>query len=185
MRVRDPETKKQLLLQAALTEFATYGVAGARVDRLAQQAGISPGSVYSFYAGKEELFDAVFDSIVQLAGSAVPMDADHLPEYAAGLHDIGLKHPEVRRFLTWYQLERGDVAPPASVGASMTEKVTAIKDAQRRGTVKSDLPAAQILALVLTIANMWTYPSEDLVSLVPPTKRRKVIIDAVTRLTKP
>ena len=48
MRTRDPETKRRLLLEAALEEFAAYGVAGARVDRLAKRAGISAGLVYSF-----------------------------------------------------------------------------------------------------------------------------------------
>jgi Tetracyclin repressor-like, C-terminal domain len=67
----------------------------------------------------------------------------------------------------------------------MGEKVAAIKDAQRCGTVTTALPAGQILALVLTIANMWNRPSEDLVSLVPKTRRRKVVIDAVARLVQP
>ena len=185
MRTRDPDTKKQQLLEAALTEFATYGVAGARVDRLARQAGISPGLVYSFYAGKDQLFDAVFDMIVDLAVSSVPMDADHLAEYAAQLYDIGRRHPEVHRFLTWYQLERGDAATPASATKSMAEKVDAIRDAQHRGVVTPALPAAQILALVLTLANMWSQPNEGVLALVPATKRRRVVIDAVARIVEP
>jgi hypothetical protein len=67
----------------------------------------------------------------------------------------------------------------------MREKVAAIKDAQRRGTVTTAMPAARILALVLTIANIWNQPSEDLLTLVPKSKRRKVVIDAVARLMAP
>ena len=185
MRTRDPDTKKQRLLEAALSEFATHGLSGARVDRLARQAGISPGLVYSFYAGKDQLFDGVFDMIVDLAVSSVPMDADHLAEYAAQLYDIGRRHPDVHRFLTWYQLERGDAATPVSATTSMTEKVAAIRDAQHRGTVTSALPAAQILALVLTVANMWSQPHEGVLALVPPAKRRRVIIEAVGRIVEP
>jgi AcrR family transcriptional regulator len=185
VRTRDPEAKKQRLFKAALAEFATHGVAGARVERLAQRAGISPGLVYSFYAGKDRLFDAVFERIVELAVSTVPIDADDLPEYAARLYDAGLQHPEVARFMTWYQLERGSAAVPDVVVASMSEKVAAIRDAQRRGTVTAIMPAGQILALVLAIANMWGQPGEDLVSLVPRTRRRKAVIDAVTRLVEP
>ena len=184
MGTRDPETKKLLLLDAALSEFATHGVAGARVDRLARTAGISPGLVYSFYAGKDELFDAVFDRIVELTVSAVPMDADRIPEYAAQLYDLGRQHPEVGRFLTWYRLERGDDASPAAA-ASMAQKVVLIKDAQRRGTVTGDVPAAHLLALVLALANMWNGPGEDVLSLVPSSKRRRLVSDAVARLTEP
>ena len=184
MRTRDPEAKKSQLLDAALGEFASYGVAGARVERVARSAGISPGLVYSFYEGKDQLFDAVFERVVELAVASVPIDADRLPDYAAELYDIGLRHPEVIRFLTWYELERGDSRPMAAA-APMSEKVAAIKDAQRRGTVTSTMPAGQILALVLAIANMWNRPSEDLVGLVAKTKRRKVILDAVARLVEP
>jgi len=185
VRTRDPEAKRQRLFEAALTEFATYGVAGARVDRLAKRAGISPGLVYSFYESKERLFDGVFERIVDLAVSTVPIDADHLPEYAARLYDAGLQHPEVARFMTWYHLERGEAAMPDVVIASMGQKVATIKDAQRRGTVTAAMPAGQILALVLAIANMWSQPGEDLVFLVAKTKRRKVVIDTVTRLVQP
>ena len=185
VRTRDPEAKRQRLFEAALTEFATYGVAGARVDRLAKRAGISPGLVYSFYESKERLFDGVFERIVDLAVSTVPIDADHLPEYAARLYDAGLQHPEVARFMTWYHLERGEAAMPDVVIASMGQKVATIKDAQRRGTVTAAMPAGQILALVLAIANMWSQPGEDLVFLVAKTKRRKVVIDTVTSLVQP
>lgn len=185
MRTRDPEAKKQQLFEAALAEFAAHGVAGARVERLARRAGISPGLVYSFYQGKEQLFDAVFDHIVGRAATMVPIDADHLPQYAAGLYDAGLAHPEVARFMTWYQLERGQSAAPASAVAAMNDKAAAIRDAQRRGTVTSAMPAGQILALVLSIASMWGQPGEDLLALVPQTGRRKAIIDAVARLIEP
>jgi AcrR family transcriptional regulator len=185
VRTRDPEAKKQQLFEAALAEFAAHGVAGARVERLAKRAGISPGLVYSFYEGKEQLFDAVFDHIVERAVAMVPIDADHLPEYAAGLYDAGLAYPEVARFMTWYQLERGQSAVPASAAAAMNEKTAAIRDAQRRGTVTSAMPPEQILALVLSIANMWSQPGEDLLALVPESSRRKVIIDSVARLAEP
>ncbi|MGW2348991.1 hypothetical protein [Actinacidiphila glaucinigra] len=56
---------------------------------------------------------------------------------AAGrLHDAGLDHPQVTRFVTRYFLERGDgreVRP--FVAASVADKVAAVQDAQRRGTV--------------------------------------------------
>src|ERR1700761_8342390 len=124
MRSRDPEKKRQQLLEAALEEFGTHGVAGARVDRLAKRAGISAGLVYSFYENKDGLFEAVYDLIVEQAVSTIPTDADALGEYAARLFDGGSAHPEVMRFVTWYELERGDsAAHRAATTAAMKEKV--------------------------------------------------------------
>jgi AcrR family transcriptional regulator len=185
VRTRDPEAKKEQLFSAALAEFAEFGMAGARMERLAQRAGISPGLVYSFHKGKADLFDAVFDHIVELTVSSVPIDADHLPEYAGALHDSGLDHPEVVRFMMWYHLERGESAQRAVVAEAMRSKVEAVEEAQRRGTVSDALPAAQILTLVLTIANMWHQPGEDLAGLVAKDVHRAVVVEAVARLVTP
>lgn len=185
MRTRNPEAKRQLLFDAALAEFAEFGLAGARIDRLAKRAGVSAGLVYSFYKGKDELFDAVFDMIVDTTVATVPLDADRLPEYAAQLYDVGLAHPEVMRFLMWYHLLRGESAQRVSVADSMRAKVEAIKQAQQRGTVTSAQPATHILALVLTVANMWQQPAEDIARLVPQPARRRLVLDAATTLTSP
>jgi AcrR family transcriptional regulator len=186
MRTRDPETKRRHLLEAALAEFAEYGVAGARVDRLAKRAGISAGLVYSFHQNKEGLFEAVFDLIVEQTLAAVPIDADDLGEYAGRLYDGGIGHPEVLRFVAWYELERGETAGRrASTTAAMKEKVEAIADAQRRGVVSDRFSAGQTLALVLTCANMWQLQNADFRDLVPEAGRRTTVVDAVRRLVAP
>ncbi|PXX69298.1 TetR family transcriptional regulator [Nocardia tenerifensis] len=185
MRTRNPEAKRQLLFDAALSEFAEFGLAGARIDRLAKRAGVSAGLVYSFYKGKDELFDAVFDMIVDTTVATVPLDADRLPEYAAQLYDVGLAHPEVMRFLMWYHLLRGESAQRASVAESMRAKVEAIEQAQHRGKVTTAHPATHILALVLTVANMWHQPAEDIARLVPAPQRRRLVLDAVATLISP
>ncbi|XVV12567.1 TetR family transcriptional regulator [Actinoplanes sp. CA-131856] len=186
MRTRDPETKRRLLLEAALEEFAAYGVAGARVDRLAKRAGISAGLVYSFYENKDGLFDAVFDLIVEQTVSAVPIDADDLAEYAGRLCDAGLAHPDVLRFVAWYQLERGEAAARrASTTAAMAEKVALIEQAQSRGAVTDRIAASEILALVLTLANMWQLREPEFLDLVEPDRRRTAVVEAVRRLTSP
>ncbi|ASU58477.1 MULTISPECIES: TetR family transcriptional regulator [Nocardiopsis] len=185
MATRDPDRKRQQLMEAALAEFAEYGVAGARVDRLAKRAGISPGLVYSFFAGKEGLFEAVHEAIVEQTVGAVPIDADDLPGYAGRLHDAAAQHPQVMRFLTWYALERAERPVSEIVARSMDEKITAIEAAQRSGTVRSDRPAGEILALVLTLANMWQHHTEDVGHLVTDAQRRAIVTDAVRRLVTP
>jgi AcrR family transcriptional regulator len=178
MGTRDPETKRQRLLEAALAEFATFGVAGARVDRLAKRAGISAGLVYSFYENKDGLFD-------ELTVASVPIDADDLGEYAGRLHQAGMDRPDVLRFVAWYRLERGDAGKRASTSAAMAEKAEAIADAQRRGVVTDRLTAGQILAAVLALANMWQQRDADFLDLVPQRQRRSTVVESVRRLTSP
>lgn len=187
VRTRDPEGKRQQLLNGALAEFAEHGIGGARVDRIATRAGVSAGLVYSFYDGKDGLFEAVYDAIVEQTVSGISIDADDLPEYAGKLYDAGLAHPEVMRFVAWYALERGDTeqAVRPIVVASMAEKAAAIEAAQRRGTVTAQRTASELLALVLAIANMWQRHGEDVRSLVPEAERRRVVVDTVRQLVAP
>lgn len=183
---RDNDAKRELLLRAALEEFSAHGIAGARVDRLAKRAGVSAGSAYTYFDGKDGLFEAVYEAVVGLVAHATPLTTDDLAEYAARLYDGSLTNPEVLRFVSWYALERGDDDNvPAAVTASMREKVTAIEDAQRRGTVTDGMSAGQILALTLTIATMWQREGDGVRGLVPESERRQTIVTAVRRLTAP
>ena len=161
-------------------------MAGARVDRIAKRAGISAGLIYSFYENKDGLFEAVFDLIVEQTVAAVPIDADNLGEYAGRLYDAGEAHPQVMRFITWYRLERGENAVTrASTAAAMQEKLDAIAEAQQRGTLTDRYTPGQLLALALTLANMWSQRNEDVGGLVPADAHRATVINAVTRLASP
>jgi AcrR family transcriptional regulator len=54
------------LLDAATSVFARRGFQAATVEEIAEQAGYSHGAVYSNFAGKEELFLAVFEHYMTL-----------------------------------------------------------------------------------------------------------------------
>jgi AcrR family transcriptional regulator len=49
------------LVDAAANVFGRRGFQAARIEEIAEQAGYSHGAVYSNFAGKEELFLAVFE----------------------------------------------------------------------------------------------------------------------------
>jgi AcrR family transcriptional regulator len=184
-RTRDPEAKKLQLLLAALAEFAEHGGAGARIDRIAKRAGVSAGLVYSFYHGKEDLFEGVFAAILEYSVTEIPIDADDLPGYAVRLMEANEEHPDVARFMRWYQMERG-LSPTSrsTITRTMKTKVAAVRDAQKRGTVTDRLDAGQILALVITLGCMWQDP-DAWSGIVPKTRRRQTVETAVRQLVTP
>lgn len=47
------------ILQAAIEEFSESGFAGAKIEAIAARAGVAKGTVYLYYATKEELFEAI------------------------------------------------------------------------------------------------------------------------------
>ncbi len=51
-----PEEKRERILSAAATEFASLGFASANINIIAKKAGISIGSMYNYFESKESLF---------------------------------------------------------------------------------------------------------------------------------
>jgi AcrR family transcriptional regulator len=184
--VRDAQATRHRLLDAAAQEFAARGIAGARVDRIAQAARSNKAQIYHYFASKDGLFDAVFDRIVQATLSETPIDPTDLPEYAGRLFDRYQQHPEIQRLATWYRLERADGDHPIeAILASNAAKVKAIAEAQRAGLLTARFEPAVLLGLVLTISGMWSSATPEYAGLVKRlsvAKRRQAIVNAVATL---
>jgi AcrR family transcriptional regulator len=56
---RRKEARPAEIVEAALEVFAERGFSAARIDDVATRAGISKGTLYLYFASKEELFKAV------------------------------------------------------------------------------------------------------------------------------
>ncbi len=56
---RRKDARPQEILSAALDLFVERGFAATRLDDVAKQAGLSKGTLYLYFASKEELFKAV------------------------------------------------------------------------------------------------------------------------------
>jgi TetR/AcrR family transcriptional regulator len=69
------------VLAAAVREFAASGFAGARVDAIAERAGVNKQALYYHFGSKEQLFQAALASIY---------DQFHVvePDWASGLSPV-------------------------------------------------------------------------------------------------
>jgi len=56
---RRKEARPEEILAAALASFAERGFAATRLEDVAARAGISKGTLYLYFGGKEKLFEAV------------------------------------------------------------------------------------------------------------------------------
>lgn len=57
--------KKNEIIEKALELFATQGYFGTSMDDIAKAVGIKKASLYSHYSGKESIFTAVFNAILE------------------------------------------------------------------------------------------------------------------------
>ncbi|MFE6834963.1 TetR family transcriptional regulator [Streptomyces sp. NPDC057705] len=150
---RDSSATKARLLDAAFSEFATYGIAGARVDRIAEAAQANKRLIYVYYGNKEQLFDAVLQRALETGSESVPFDVDDLPGYAGAVFDHLVERPSLMRLVLWKQLER-----PGSTdteAASYQGKITAVRQAQDAGRIDAELDAADVLTLVVAMSQAW------------------------------
>jgi AcrR family transcriptional regulator len=61
MRSQRSERTQQLILAAAEVEFADKGLAGARVDVIAEKSGVNKQMIYYYYGSKEDLYLEVLE----------------------------------------------------------------------------------------------------------------------------
>lgn len=66
MRKEKDENTEVTILQAAKTVFQTKGMAGARMQEIADKASINKAMLHYYYRSKELLFDAVFKQAFSL-----------------------------------------------------------------------------------------------------------------------
>lgn len=100
-RARNPDNTKQVILDAARVEFAKAGLAGARVDQIAETSGANKRMIYHYFGGKEQLFTAVVeDAYLDIRSQEHELGLDALPPLEAirklveFTWDYYLKNPE-------------------------------------------------------------------------------------------
>ncbi|WP_280484642.1 TetR/AcrR family transcriptional regulator [Nocardia cyriacigeorgica] len=102
------DATRQALLRAARDEFAEYGLAGARVDRIAEAAGVNKERIYGLFGSKDKLFDVILiDSLREFMETVQPLADTEVGDYVAKLFDYHHDNPKLLRLMLWEALHRG------------------------------------------------------------------------------
>lgn len=179
---RAEETRARIL-DAALAEFAAYGVAGARVDRIAQAAGCNKNLLYVYFGSKEQLFMAVLEQRLDRVYEDAAFTPEDLPGFAGRVFDFALTHPDLMRLLAWSTLEPSLPLPENRVAAH------AAKITELAGAPAAFSPAF-IVTAVMALATAWSaalpYGLVMRPDPAPPLAEvRAQVVEAVRRLTSP
>jgi AcrR family transcriptional regulator len=182
---RDAAATRARILEAAAEEFGQFGIAGARVDRIAENASANKAMLYRYFGSKDDLFDAVFTAHVLAFADAVHFDASDLAGYAGRLFDSYQDRPLTLRLTHWYQLERPTGTPLQAIVDSNDRKLNAIATAQAAGSLPTENSPTELLVLVRGIAMSWNNltPELDRQSPEPRATRRAAVVEAVRALT--
>jgi AcrR family transcriptional regulator len=177
------------IVAAATAEFSGYGIAGARIDRIAKAARTSKERVYAYFSSKEDLYRFVFAKELAAVAGATRMDPADLPGYAGRIHDYFTSHPGQFRLMTWGQLELGpgEPRPGDPLQESVDHKVEQLRQAQQAGQLDSAWDPLDVLVFVNQIAMSWA-AQFDLAPAAGQERdsfmaaRRAAIVAAVQRL---
>jgi len=187
---RNAEATKARIFQAATTEFAEHGIAGARVDRIAKQAQANKQLIYAYFGNKDALFTAVLEAAMAELAAEVPIDGEDLPGYVERLAAYHSANPHVLRLLMWESLERGDsgVAAESERAEHYHDKVDAVRRAQDNGKVTGAIEPGMLVLLALGTIS-WPLAVPQLRRLILGETKvedlRSASREAVRRLTDP
>ena len=190
-RPRDAEATKELFLAAASEEFAEYGLAGARIDRIAERAGANKRLLYRYFGDKEDVFDAVIERHTGLLAEAVPLTPDDLGAYAGAQFDYMLQNPQTLRIAAWRTFERFE--PTDAERRGYKAKVDTVRRAQREGRLYDGMSALDLFAITLRMVASWlsappglmAAARKDPLSAARLRKHRQALVEAVRRVTEP
>lgn len=188
--MRSADELRDTILGAARAEFAHYGLAGARIDRIARAANASKERLYAHFGDKESLFRSVVAADSAEFFAAVSLRADAVPEFVGDIYDLACRQPEHLRMITWANLEGLALdPPPADEWDSVPARhVRAIEEAQAAGHVDSVWQPMELLVLLFGVGLSWALsPHPDARTADPDVvaRRRADVVEAARRIVVP
>ncbi|MGW0532099.1 TetR/AcrR family transcriptional regulator [Streptomyces sp. NPDC003032] len=156
MRTEKSRVTRRKLLDAARIEFARYGIAGARVDRIATVSGVNKQRIYANFANKEGLFSAVISDAYEDLTRHVPVpdSLEASRRYVGDIFDFHARDSSLARLIAWEGLYYGGQDFP-----SREARVAHYKEKCGRLSKALDLAGPSEAAhLVLTLIALATWP---------------------------
>jgi AcrR family transcriptional regulator len=108
----------QVLIDAAMDLFASYGYRGTSLSRIARAAGVTKGALYWHFSDKEEFFLAVVEKVLGEWGERYPRPIDTPKEFTRAflwtfqnMAVLNEKNPWVSRLLLIITLESHKISP--------------------------------------------------------------------------
>jgi AcrR family transcriptional regulator len=166
---RNSRSTRERILKAAYEEFAHYGFAGARVDRINSRAKANQRMIYHFFGSKEQLYQAVLlEAYTNIRSKEAALDIEHLGpiEGIVALFDFTFDHfaenPQFIWLLTNENLMRGKFVLSTNAVTDLTSPLrSSLERLVKEGVATGILsPSADAVQIYVTIASLsWFHLS--------------------------
>ncbi|HLN71736.1 MAG TPA: TetR/AcrR family transcriptional regulator [Prolixibacteraceae bacterium] len=157
------DTTEEKILEAAKEVFVTKGMEGARMQEIADKAGINKALLHYYFRTKERLFDAILSEIIKFAFpklTGILMSeksiVNKIEEVVDAYVDLLIRHPFIPAFIL-KELNRdpsGLFKMVVKFGFNLQGVFDQIQQAIDRGEIKSIRPQH----LVTNIVSLCVFP---------------------------
>ncbi|MEV0334393.1 TetR family transcriptional regulator [Nocardia sp. NPDC050717] len=181
------EATRERILAAAKAEFAAYGVAGARINRIAEAANASKDRLYAYFPGKHELYAAVSARWITETAAETAMTADDIPGYIGRLFDHFIAHPDDARLQAWSDLEPTDTLAE-ELRPAIEAKLAELARGQRAGLITTDITPSILLRMLTDLVRttaMHAHYAAAKGEQDQLTRRRAATVAAAARIVSP
>ncbi|MEJ8836019.1 TetR/AcrR family transcriptional regulator [Ramlibacter sp. AN1133] len=173
-RLRDADRSQGTILAAARDEFAEHGLGGARVDRIAERAGLNKRLIYYYFEDKDKLFQAVLEQAyrdireeemkLHLVDLDPPTAVRRLIEFT---WDYYLRHPEFLTLLNSANLHRARHLAESKRARELNSPVvetlaTVLERGRREGTFRGGVDPVQLYVSIAGLAYFYLSNSHTL-----------------------
>ncbi|MBF6224224.1 TetR family transcriptional regulator [Nocardia abscessus] len=187
--MRSTSELREAIMTAARDEFARYGLAGARIDRIAHAAHASKERLYAHFGDKAALFREVADRDGAEFFQIVTLEPDDVPEFVGKLYDLARQRPDFLRMITWAHLEGLTLDEPRAAGKPIpAQTLAAIEQAQQRNLVDPVWDPLELLVMLFGIGLSWAqWPDPTALTDNPAViaHRRASAVEAAARVIRP
>jgi AcrR family transcriptional regulator len=165
--VRDAEATRRRILQAARSEFARYGLGGARIERIAEAARTNKRMLYYYFTNKEGLFlaalEATYDDI-RAAERKLNMEAlkplEAIERLVRFTWDYFVTHPEFMMMLNSENLHKARHLKKSKQIHAMNSPLIAtigkiLKRGEKEGTVRPGVDPLQLYISIAALAYFY------------------------------
>jgi TetR/AcrR family transcriptional regulator, fatty acid metabolism regulator protein len=154
------EIRQEQIAEAALQVIRMHGLKNLSMERIARELGLAPSALYRHYSGKEDVLDAVVDAIGQRLQSMVASVRAELLPPLDSLKELLKRHVSlaqhfvaIPRILFSDQVWIGNPRRKARlfdiVSSYLGEVAALVREAQRAGTLRSELDAHTVAVMFL------------------------------------
>jgi AcrR family transcriptional regulator len=170
---RDPESTSAAILVAAVKEFTERGYEGARVDNIADRAGVNKRMLYHYFGNKQALYVAVLEGSYTAIRSAE--HGLHLSDRdpIEGMTDLVLftwryylAHPEFLSLLNTENLHRAKFLKRSArifeLNSPLIERISVLlKRGVEKGVFRDGMDALKVYVSIAALgffylSNRWT-----------------------------